>query len=160
MNPPLASWWPRVRAAVMDAVPAVLGLGVVGLFFYDSLLDGLRLWRNAGSTNLFSSQFGLLRPTLTVAAITVACVLLVTSILVTWKGGTLGMLTVGLRVVPTGRPWAGRVPFRTAFVRTLAYVIACLIPVLALIGLVLVIVMPRRQAVHDLVARTQVITVW
>lgn len=144
-------------AAALDAVPGVLAVAVVAIFFNGSLIAGVQLWRDAEGGNPLQLRFGLVRPVSLVLGIAMAVVCVASSILVAWKGGTLGMLMAGLRVVPAGKPADGRVRFRRALLRTFAYLVGCLVPVLALVGLLLVMAAPRRQAVHDLVARTQVV---
>jgi len=168
---PLAGWWSRALAIVIDAVlvstvAALLAMPIylrmaqtVGDFFRESFRaaeQGLPMPPQPDVSTFISATDQLI-----LLAVTFGLHTLYLVAFVRWRSATPGKMIVGLRVVPVdqGRSteklsWSA-VVFR-ALCWTLPNTYALLI-VVRIADVVLPLTNPRRQALHDLVARTQVI---
>ena len=168
---PLAGWWARALAIVIDAllvgvVAALLAMPIylriaqsIGDFFretYRAAEQGLPMPPQPDVSTIISTADQLI-----LLAVTFGVHTLYLVAFVRWRGATPGKMIVGLRVVPVdqGRSteklsW-GTVIFR-ALCWTLANTYALLI-IFRIADIIFPLTNPRRQALHDLVARTQVI---
>jgi len=77
-----------------------------------------------------------------------------------WKRATVGKLVCGLQVVPLDQgTYEGRLGWNTVAVRAAIWVVPGVVSVLILVSVADVLFplwQPKRQAIHDVVARTQV----
>jgi len=183
---PLAGWWWRVLAAILDSVI----LGVIAIFYLPlipNLFSGMTAWvqdaMNAalsGATTMpsytdpaYHLQSALL--TMGLAELAVACVYV--ALMLGFAGATLGQMACGLRVVPVDHGNAARrlppyhvvmrLLFYTALPAALSYsgytglAIAGTLSSIALTYQVLNYLWalwdPKSQCIHDKLARTQVV---
>ena len=80
-----------------------------------------------------------------------------------WRGATPGKMAVGLRVVPVdeGRSTA-KLTWSAVTIRALFWTVPNLWPMLIVVRVIDVLMPlwnPKRQALHDLVAKTQVVKI-
>src|SRR3712207_2095615 len=78
-----------------------------------------------------------------------------------WKGATPGKLSCGLRVVPvdSGRS-RGPLPWQAACIRSAIWVLPAIngfVRVFTVLDVLFPLWQPKRQAIHDLAAQTQVV---
>lgn len=166
----VSGWWYRVLAAVIDWLIFTVISGLVSIPIYLRMVPAFqalfeesmraaeqgRIMPMTDTTQLIPPGDQLL---LTVIAIGVG--LLYHGFFLRWRGATPGKLVVGLRVVPLdeGR-FTGQLPWRAVILRTLIWVLPGVAAVLAIFQLIDVLVPlghPKKQALHDLAAGTQVI---
>lgn len=170
---PLAGWWWRVLAIVIDG----LIVGVVSALL--SLPIYLRLARALGdyiNASLRAAEQGLPMPAQpevnALLSSTDQVILVLVSFVVQtlyiiaflrWRSATPGKLVVGLRVVPVDR---GRstdpLAWSAVVARALVWTVPDLQPLLIVVraaDVVWPLVNPKRQALHDLAARTQVVKI-
>ena len=167
----LAGFWWRVLAAALDqALLGVVGF-LLALPFMGPLFDGLvAFWRES----LAAARTGSVAPTAPTYAellpfgnqlgvALVAAAVQITYHVLMWRlrGATLGQLAMGLRVVPVdeGRS-TERLGYGVVVPRAVIWSIPWCLGSLYFIGMInglWSLWNPRRMAVHDLVARTQVI---
>jgi uncharacterized RDD family membrane protein YckC len=167
---PLASWWWRVLAVVIDYLITTAIVTVITFPVWRSLYATLVSYFNAA---MEAQRSGGAPPTLNAAdLITGSSQLILTSVTLAvgmlyhvgflrWKSATPGKLLCGLRVVPVDR---GRDPgplaWSSVFIRASIWVLPAISSLLSLITLVDVLFPlwhPKRQALHDMAARTQVV---
>lgn len=167
----LAGWWWRVLATVVDTLITSAVITALGFPLYRSMIEALSAYFNAaveaGSTGappppsptpgeLISSGNQAL-----LVALTLAVGLAYQMIFLRWKSATPGKIICGLRVVPVdqGRR-AGPLGWNSIAVRAAVWVLPGLHVLLAIFQLVDVLFplfQRKRQALHDLAARTQVV---
>lgn len=167
---PLAGWWWRALAGLIDALLVGTVTFVVTLPFYSELFSAFAAWwRQALAV---AQTGGQPPPTPNFAAMISGSdqvlVMLVTFVIglayhlpfLRVRGATLGMLACGLRVVPVdeGR-FAARLPWPTVLVRALLWVLpgALSLRILTVADVLVPLWHPKRQTLHDLAARTQVV---
>ena len=167
---PLAGWWWRALAGLIDALLVGTVSGLLTLPFYRDLIGAFRTFWDAA---LRAAQTGAPAPaTPNFAAMMTGgdqvLVMLVTFAvgmayhlpLLRVRGATLGLMACGLRVVPLDE---GRSPARLTWscvlVRALLWVLpgALSLRILTVADVLLPLWHPKRQTLHDLAARTQVI---
>ena len=170
---PLAGWWARALAIVIDAVlvgivAALLAMPIylrmaqaLGDYFRESIQageQGLPMPPQPDISAIISNtdQIILLAVTLGLHTLYIAAFL-------RWRGATPGKLIVGLRVVPVdqGRSQE-KLGWSVVFVRALCWTVPnlyLLLLVFRIADVLFPLTNPRRQALHDLAARTQVIRV-
>lgn len=169
---PLAGWWWRALAGLVDAVLVGTVSGLLTLPFYRDLLGALRtFWGEA----MRAAQTGGAPPATPNFAAMMSgtdqlLVVLVTFVigaayhvpLLRARGATLGLLACGLRVVPVdeGRSTV-RLTWSCVVVRTLLWVLpgALSLRILTVADVLLPLWHPKRQTLHDLAARTQVVKI-
>lgn len=168
---PLAGWWARALAIVIDGVLLGVITGLLSIPFLRHFVQTLQAYFEV---SLDAARRGAPPPpqpdpasmmtiteSLAVSAIALLCGLAWHGLFVRFRGATPGKMVAGLRVVPVdqGRH-TGRLGWRPALVRALVWVLPSLgvwlLP-LRLVDIVLPLTNPRKQALHDLVARTQVV---
>ena len=167
---PLASWWWRVLAVLIDSLITTAIVTVITFPVWRSLYATLASFFNAV---LDAQRSGVAPPTLSptdlisgtsqliVTSVTLAVGILYHAGFLRWKSATPGKLICGLRVVPVDR---GRDPGPLAWnsigIRTAVWVLPGINSFLALVTLVDVL-FPlwhrKRQALHDIAAKTQVV---
>ena len=170
---PLAGWWARALAIVIDAVlvgivAALLAMPIylrmaqaLGDYFRESIQageQGLPMPPQPDISAIISNtdQIILLAVTLGLHTLYIAAFL-------RWRGATPGKLIVGLRVVPVdqGRSQE-KLGWSVVFVRALCWTVPnlyLLLLVFRIADVLFPLTNPRRQALHDLAARTQVIRI-
>jgi uncharacterized RDD family membrane protein YckC len=168
---PLAGWWWRALAIVIDN----LILAVVGaLLLAPIYLRFLRAMSEAISAAARAAQAGQPTPPLVptdlmsgtdqliVTGVTVGLALIYIAAFLRWKGATPGKLVCGLRVVPVDQGRSqGSLPWQAVLLRASIWVLPGLFSLLALITVIDALFPlwnPKRQALHDLAARTQVVS--
>ena len=167
---PLAGWWWRALAIVIDNVI----LGAVGAIVLAPIyLRFLRAMSEAIAGAARAAQAGQPTPPLVptdllsasdqliVTGVTVALALLYIVAFLRWKGATPGKLVCGLRVVPVDHGLSrAPLPWQTVVIRAAIWVLPGLFSLLAVITVIDALFPlwnPKRQALHDLAARTQVV---
>jgi uncharacterized RDD family membrane protein YckC len=164
---PLSGWWWRVLATLLDYVVLSL-LGVVYGNFLPDYSTGLNRWlqdylevASSGSGNFPSftdPQYGLTGSLLIYALVSLLLAVIYATLMLTFKGATIGMLACQLRVVPTGRGRAqAGLPFGKAVLRCAAYQVLGYIPLLGIINWLFPLWDKKRQTLHDKIAGTQVV---
>lgn len=166
---PLAGWWRRGGALIIDLVLVTIVTALFAAPFWSDLQMGMQLWlgeamraAEAGGTmpDYTDPRYGIMGPYWAIFAINRALDFFYSTGLQMSRGGTLGMLALGLRVVPVdkGREHHG-LPMSTAIVRNLAYLVVNLISLATIINFIAAAFTPKRQTLHDMVARTQVVRI-
>lgn len=167
---PLAGWWWRVLAGAVDNI--LLSM-VTTLVTLPLLLPMIRTISAYFTEVMQAAEQGQLQPPLDpyalisagdqlrLALIGVVLTFAYQLVFLRWRGATPGKLICGLRVVPVdqGRERAP-LSWRTVAVRAAIWAAPGLYGALALFRLLDVLFplwQPRRQALHDLAARTQVV---
>lgn len=166
---PLAGWWARFGALIIDSILIGLVTAVAAIPFMASLQVGFEAWfadamraaQIGGQMPVYTDpKYGLVGPYTSIMIISVAVGFVYSAGLQTWRGGTLGMQALGLRVVPTGRGREHRgLPLGPALVRNVVYQVLGLVPLLQLVNGLIPLANARRQTLHDMVARTQVVKI-
>lgn len=167
---PLAGWWWRVLATLLDGLLLNIIVGFVTTSFAGALTEGLILWANdvervanAGGGQIPSPldpAYGLVGPYLTIIVITLAISLTYATAMLVYKGATLGQLAVGLRVVPDGLGQQyGRLGLSMALIRNIAYQLIGIVPILGLVNYLMPLFNAKRQTFHDMIAKTQVVKI-
>jgi uncharacterized RDD family membrane protein YckC len=166
----LAGWWWRVLAVAIDnaitsvmvtvvAFPIWRPMYVAFASYFQAVWDAQRSGapRPAfDATNLFP-----LRDQVLLTAVSLAVGLLYHGAFLRWRGATPGKLICGLRVVPVDRGRSrGGLSWTVAAIRAAIWVLPGINSLLAMFTIVDVLFplwQPKRQALHDLAAKTQVV---
>ena len=167
---PLAGWWWRALAVVIDTLLVGVIAGVIASPIY------LRLFRSMSAVfgeAIRAAQAGQPAPALPTTAllsasdqfaltlITLLVGLAYHVVFLRLKSATPGKLAVGLRVVPVDAGHSrAQLPWNTAIVRAIVWVLPTAHILLILVRIVDVLLPlwhPKRQALHDLAAKTQVV---
>jgi uncharacterized RDD family membrane protein YckC len=168
---PLAGWWWRVLAVLIDSfivsvVAAVPSFGIYrrlfatfAAFFRESMQAaqaGQPPPAVPGTAQLISSADQLL---LTLIGLAVA--LAYHLVFVRWKAATPGKLVCRLRIVPVDRGQnRDPLPWNTVLIRVALWVLPgaqSLLLLFKVLDCLFPLWQPKRQALHDLAARTQVV---
>ncbi|MCL2652300.1 MAG: RDD family protein [Propionibacteriaceae bacterium] len=182
---PLAGWWWRVLAAVLDYVL----LGVIAIFYLPlipNLYSGMTAFvqdvmnatvSGAALPSFTDPIYHLQTALLTMGAVELGVACVYVAVMLGFAGATLGQMACGLRVVPVDHgtaprrlppfPIAMRLVFYTALPTALgfaAYTNLAIASMLSYVGLTYQIFNylwavwdPKRQCIHDKLARTQVV---
>ena len=167
---PLAGWWWRALAGLIDAVIVGTVAGLLTLPFYRELVGAVRTFWEAA---LVAARTGAPPPAtpnfaqmisgtdqLLVTLVTFAIGMAYHLPLLRRRGATLGLLACGLRVVPVdeGRSTT-RLAWSSVLIRALLWVLpgALSLRILTVADVLVPLWHPKRQTLHDLAARTQVI---
>lgn len=166
----LAGWWWRVLAGVVDAVVVTLLVTLATLPLLLPMLE--RMSAYLGEV-VAAAERGLSQPPLDPQSLlstgdqllltlaSVAITFVYHAVFLRWRGATPGKLLCGLRVVPVDQGQAGGgLDGRRAVARALVWAapgLNTLLGLFQLADLLFPLWHPRRQALHDLAARTQVI---
>jgi uncharacterized RDD family membrane protein YckC len=167
---PLAGWWWRALGGLLDALLVGTVSLVATLPFYRDLLGAFRTFWDAA---IRAAQAGAPAPAtpnfagmmtggdqVLVMVVTFAIGMAYHLPLLRFRSATLGMLACGLRVVPVdeGRS-THRLGWQSVLVRALLWVLpgALSLRILTVADVLLPLWHPKRQTLHDLAARTQVV---
>jgi uncharacterized RDD family membrane protein YckC len=167
---PLASWWWRVLAVVIDNLIITAIVTVITFPVWRSLYASMVSYFNAV---VDAQRSGVTPPTLNATdLISGSSQLILTSVslavgmlyhvgFLRWKSATPGKLICGLRVVPVdhGRD-RSPLAWSSIFIRASIWVLPGISSFLSFIILVDVLFPlwhPKRQALHDIAAKTQVV---
>ena len=166
---PLAGWWQRAWATIIDSL--ILGLATVGaaLPFIDALATGMQAWvedvvRAAQSGGIppeyTDPQYGLAGPIMTIYLVSLIVSIIYSTGMLMWKGGTLGQMALGLRVVPVnaGAQQHG-LRLGMSLIRSIAFYGLSAITIIGLINVLVPLGNRKRQALHDMIAKTQVVKI-
>lgn len=168
---PVSGWWWRVLATLIDNLITSVVVAVLGFSLYRSMIEALSTYFNdvlaaaragaaappsPGTTDLISATDQAL---LTALSLAVGLAYHVTFLRL--KSATPGKLICGLRVVPVdhGRA-AGPLAWNAVVIRAAIWVLPGVYGLLGLFQLVDALFPlwhPKRQALHDLAAKTQVV---
>jgi len=170
---PLAGWWWRALAIVIDAVIVGVSASLLLLPIYLRLASTLGDYFRA--TVEAAQQGQPMPPQPDVAALLSGndqLILLLVSLgvhtayitlFVRWRSATPGKMVVGLRVVPVDRGRSTeRLGWSTCLIRALIWTVPNVQAVLLVIRIVDVMMPlwnPKRQALHDVAAKTQVVKI-
>jgi uncharacterized RDD family membrane protein YckC len=167
---PLAGWWWRVLAVVIDniilstvvtilAIPLRMPVYEAFAAYWEAIVDAQRA--GLPLPMLDPNQLFPIRAQMLLTALTVGIGLIYHVTFLRWKGATLGKLACRLRVVPVDRGLSRPgLPWNASLIRAGIWVLPGISSLLALFTLVDVLFplwQPKRQALHDLAAKTQVI---
>jgi uncharacterized RDD family membrane protein YckC len=168
---PLAGWWWRVLAMVIDNVllstVVTILAAPVWLPIYEAFaayLQAVVEAAQAGATAppvMDPNQLVPVRAQIILTALSVGLGMVYHVGFLRWKGATLGKLACRLRVVPVdqGR-YTGPLSWSAAVTRAAIWVLPGISSLLALFTVVDALFplwQPKRQALHDLAAKTQVV---
>ena len=168
---PLAGWWWRALAGLVDALLVGIVSGLLTLPFYTEIVrafgvyfnDAMRAAQAGATTPPPQPNFaGMLTGTdqLLMILITFLIGMAYQLPLLRVRGATLGMAACGLRVVPVdeGRSQE-RLTWSVVLVRALLWVLPWSLSlwILTVADVLLPLWHPKRQTLHDLAARTQVV---
>lgn len=166
---PLSGWWRRVGATVLDTLILAVLVGLATIPFIDTLTVGMEAWMNdlvlaaqtgAQVPNYTDAKYGLRGPLITIYVISEAIGIIYSTAMLVWKSATVGQLAAGIRVVPKDQGMTQRpLPFGTALLRNVAYYALSAITITGLINVLFPLWNRRRQTLHDMIARTQVVKV-
>ncbi len=164
---PLASWGARLLAVIIDNVLVTVAASVLTFRAISRMAEQfMSLMRQAAQGTVIdpaqASQVFDPSDQWAVIGVTLAVGLIYHAGFLRWKGATPGKLAVGLRVTPVDR---GRDPGALGWSSIAVRVAVCLIPgVISIVGPIFRLVdvlfplwQPKRQALHDLAAKTQVV---
>jgi uncharacterized RDD family membrane protein YckC len=168
---PLASWWWRVLAVLIDNVILTAIVTVITFPVWRSLYATMVSYFNA---MMDAQQAGLPPPPPLIATDLIAgsSQLIVTSVtlgvgmlyhvgFLRWKSATPGKLLCGLRVVPVDHGHdPGPLPWNSIGIRAAVWVlpgISAFLSFITVIDVLFPLWNPKRQALHDIAAKTQVV---
>lgn len=165
---PLAGWWSRVGASILDSIL----LGIVG----NILVTPFSIAGNTGLTqwaydleaaaevgadvlpNPFDPAYGLIGPMMAAMVISMLVSFAYGFLMLRFKGATLGQMALGIGVVPTDRGLQkGGLGWGQAALRHGAYVILNQIPLVGFISILMPLWTQKRQTLHDMIGKTQVV---
>jgi uncharacterized RDD family membrane protein YckC len=169
---PLAGWWWRVLALILDG----LVLGIIGALiafpWVSDVVDSYGDWFDAlssdsGSVDNSQLQDDIAGPLLVITLVQLAIGFVYNVGFLMWKQATPGKLLLGLRVRLREAP--GPMPTRTVLLRWagqygvgilgLLPVVGCLSLIYTLLDYLWPLWDDKRQAVHDKIAKTNVVRI-
>jgi uncharacterized RDD family membrane protein YckC len=175
---PLAGWWWRVLATVIDGMITSTLVGIIGFPLLRDVADAFSAYLEA----LMAAQPGSTPPAFDPLQVLGFQGILILTLLdagvrmlyqvgfLRWRSATPGKLACGLRVVPVdqGR-FAGPLGWNTIGIRAGVWVLPNAGSALPFLGVALSLFnlvdalfplwQPKRQAIHDLAAKTQVVRI-
>jgi len=168
---PLAGYWIRVLAAVVDSLIVWAVAAIPSLPIYRRLAQQMAGFIRSSMQAAQSGQPAPPAPTadallsssdqLLLTLIPLVVALAYHLLFVRWKAATPGMLATRLRIVPVDRGQnRAPLPWVTVLIRVGIWVLPGLYGLLLLFKLIDVLYplwQPKRQTLHDLAARTQVV---
>ena len=165
---PLAGWWWRALAALLDGLFTALVVSALTFPIYRSMVDQFtQLFRElteaqrTGTTPPNVNNFVSLQDQWIIVAVTLVVGVVYHALFLRWKAATPGKLICGLRVVPVDQGH-NRAPlsWNSIAIRVAVWMLPTvnsLLGVVRLIDCLFPLWQPKRQALHDLAAKTQVI---
>ena len=165
----LAGWWWRALAAVLDFVITSIVATVVAFPIWQPLYaamtayfqEALQAQQSGASPPPFDPNLLTLRDQFLFTMASLAIGLIYHMAFLRWRGATPGKLICGLRVVPVDRGrYPGRLSWSAIGIRSAIWVLPGMNSILGLFTVLDVLFplwQPKRQALHDLAARTQVV---
>ena len=170
---PLAGWWQRVLALIIDAILIGIVAGVIAFPWAREVFDSYSDWfdeaMNADSSTPDTGQLqgDIAAPLAIITLINVALGFVYNVGFLMWRQATPGKLLLGLRVRLRDRP--GPMAIGTVLLRWggqygvgllgLLPVVGCLSFVYTLLDYLWPLWDDRRQAIHDKIAKTNVVRV-
>lgn len=170
---PLAGWWWRVLAVVLDSLILGVVATIVAFPWVRDLYDSYRDWFDealndtSGTMDTSQLQSDVARPLAVITVIQLGLGFVYHVGFLMWKQATPGKLAVGLRVRLRERP--GPMPFGTVLVRWAGQYGVGIIGMLPVLGFLTIIYRlldylwplwdPHKQAVHDKIAKTNVVRI-
>lgn len=158
----LSGWWLRVGARVLDGILTfLLALPLTGWFYYQ-YGQGLMSWSNdlaaqaaSGSSEIVAIPWGTYGYAFAASIIGLVVAGIYEVFFLTRRGATPGKKIVGISV--RLRDQGGPPPMKTAVIRTICYLGMSLISVAGLLDVLWPLWDPKRQAIHDKAAATNVV---
>ena len=173
---PLAGWWHRVGAYLIDALILGVVAAVVAFPWIRDVVDSYRHWfddvldstdAGGGTVDTSQLQHDIAKPLAVIVVIQLALGFGYHVGFLMWRQATPGKLMTGLRVRLRERP--GRMPLGTVVVRWASQFAVALLGIVPVVGSVTGLYSllddlwplwdDRKQAIHDKVARTNVVRV-
>lgn len=161
---PLASWWQRVAAHVLDTMMITfllnLLLGHWSQRFsnaYAQFMDDYLLAIEQGTAAPSVGGYDLVGPASVVVAAQAVLTLVYVVAMLRWRGATVGKMIMGLRVVPQDDALSTRLSWRVAIVRGLVFVACLMTSIFFVLSALMSLGTRRRQTWHDMAARTVVV---
>jgi len=167
----LSGWWWRVLAAWLDSIFIAVLVAIPAFPIYRRLYESIAAYFNEVLSATRSGQAPPAQPAVTsflsstdqvaLLAIQIGVALVYNIAFLRWKSATPGKLICALRVVPVdeGRS-PGPLSWNAVVIRTLVWVlpgVSTFLIFFRVIDGLFPLWQPKRQALHDLAARTQVI---
>jgi uncharacterized RDD family membrane protein YckC len=167
---PLASWWWRALAVVIDnmIISAIIAIVTFPVWqslyaawttYFDAVMEAQRLGAPPPTMSVTELISGRNQLILTVATLGIGMLYHIGFL--RWKSATPGKLLCGLRVVPVDCGHAvGPLPWSSILIRSTIWVLPSINSFLSLITVIDVLFPlwhPKRQALHDMAAKTQVV---
>ncbi len=168
----LAGWWQRALAVLIDWIIVSLLVVIPGFGIYSRLIDRMGSFINETVTAAQNGQPAPPTPSpaeilpasdqLTLTLIGLIIGLLYNALFLRWKGATPGKLICRLRVVPVDQGhFQGQLPWSSILIRVVLWVVArtqvYLVILFRIPDVLFPLWHPKRQALHDLAAKTQVV---
>ena len=168
---PLSGWWWRVLAAWLDGIFVSLLVLIPAFPIYRRMVASFTVYFDQV---LRAAQAGQAAPPqpdvttfisssdqVTLIAIQLGVALIYNAAFLRWRSATPGKLICRLRVVPVDQGLAtGRLEWGSVLIRTFIWVlpgVSGLLAVFRVLDGLFPLWQPKRQAIHDLAAKTQVI---
>lgn len=162
---PLAGWWHRVGARIIDGLIMLPVTAVVGFVFMGDFFTEYMNWAMSQTDPLAPVPAELARDLMVFTGLLALTGLIYEVVLTTLAGGTLGKLATGLRIRLRDEP--GKIGWVPSLLRALVYqgpnLVSGLSQMLSFLGLfsLVNVLWPlwdsKRQALHDKVAKTNVV---
>ena len=166
----LAGWWWRVLAAVLDSVLVSAVVSILAFPIWGTMAVKLQAYADTVFANQASGgtppplEIGMLltpQEQVIITALSLGVGMLYHVAFLRWRAATPGKLICGLRVVPVDRGRTiEKLSWNTVGIRSAIRVlpgITSILTVFVLFDSLLPLWHPKRQAVHDLAAKTQVV---
>ncbi|MBO0812272.1 MAG: RDD family protein [Microlunatus sp.] len=170
---PTAGWGWRFLAGVLDLIIVTV---VADIFSIPFLLTMIPVVQRYFREVIRARQSGGVLPTLNptdlisgtdqslITVVSIVVGLLYFSLLWRYRGATVGQLACGLRVVPVDQGHnTERLPWASALVRAVIWwvpiAVSSVLLIFTVINVLFPLGSPKRQAIHDLVAKTQIVKI-
>ncbi len=168
---PLSGWWWRVLAAWLDGIFVSLLVAIPAFPIYRRMYVSIAAYFNEVLSAAQSGQAPPAQPAVTsflsstdqvaLLAIQIGVALVYNIAFLRWRSATPGKLICALRVVPVDEGhFPGPLSWNSVVIRTLVWVlpgVSSFLIIFRVIDGLFPLWQPKRQALHDLAARTQVI---
>jgi uncharacterized RDD family membrane protein YckC len=166
----LAGWWWRVLAAVLDSVLVSAVVSILAFPIWRTMAVKLQAYTDTVFANQASGgtppplEIGMLltpQEQMIITALSLGVGMLYHVAFLRWRAATPGKLICGLRVVPVDRGRTiEKLSWNTVGIRSAIRVlpgITSILTVFVLFDSLFPLWHPKRQAIHDLAAKTQVV---